>query len=655
MADMDVPSNDAPAEQAPSIAPPTRREDQNFSDALDITLTNDNNPFGAPPLNDTVIEYVNSMGYPCTLKNVFAMSVNALYQPWRAILSMINMCLTGKTIGYDMPRHHVLQILWGIIHRSNIDYAERIWEEFVKSIQNFLTDRKNITTASHEKKKSSHLLIPSVRFTKLIIHHLKTKHNIHPRNGSPLHYSHEENVLNTLRAPHYNGYLEHVVEYQRYLDEEHDKAEEEEEAVTESPNATKEASDTPSHAKRSKASKVTKKRMPKSPLRLVDEFTDEGVPGKEPAYDDEEANLQRSLKLSFKEQKTGTSSFDEKPHEEEPKKTNTESEVQSMVTVPIHQDTSSVPPMTNPVIDLTVSQPPPHPLPLAGVSGAPGTSRALRSSQLPPPLPPPSTGTSRSTQQQDSMINDDSIPDEKTSRMINCPKRTQEKTGVNHYLKRKGQRFLNLLRPFCLPICQLLRTTGLLHSSTYASPAENSLLAKTEDITTFMNWYCRKVNKTVLTQADFEGHAYEYGNKGSSLALSISKMKVAHYLDFGLELLVPEQLWIDDVCTYDISARYGISHWWFNRHKFYIDRHNSPSRRKEVRTYMRILSVVSIKVYSRYDKFKDLNLLFSQGHLHHLPGSVKRMLSTAVKLWTRNLVTRQRVEDFQLGIESYQE
>ncbi|GKA26703.1 hypothetical protein Tco_0712812 [Tanacetum coccineum] len=26
---------------------------------------------------------------------------------------------------------------------------------------------------------------------------------------------------------------------------------------------------------------------------------------------------------------------------------------------------------------------------------------------------------------------------------------------------------------------------------------------------TFMNWYCQKVNKTVLTRADFEGQAYE--------------------------------------------------------------------------------------------------------------------------------------------------
>ncbi|GKE94447.1 hypothetical protein Tco_1579302, partial [Tanacetum coccineum] len=52
--------------------------------------------------------------------------------------------------------------------------------------------------------------------------------------------------------------------------------------------------------------------------------------------------------------------------------------------------------------------------------------------------------------------------------------------------------------------------------------------------------------------------------------------------------------------------------------------------------------------------FEDLKLLLLQGHLDHLPGSEKRMLSTIVKLWTRNLVIRQRVKDFQLVIESYQ-
>nr|GEV59020.1 hypothetical protein [Tanacetum cinerariifolium] len=147
-----------------------------------------------------------------------------------------------------------------------------------------------------------------------------------------------------------------------------------------------------------------------------------------------------------------------------------------------------------------------------------------------------------------------------------------------------------------------------------------------------------------------------YRRKGSSLALSISKMKAASYPDFGLELLVPDQMWIDDVCTYDIK----------------------------VRSNMRILSVVRIKAYSRYgydylseivlrranlqehtiaekdfrnlypSAFEDMNLLLLQGYLDHLPSSDKRMLFTAVKLWTRNLVIRQRVEDFQLGIESYQ-
>ncbi|GJX06618.1 hypothetical protein Tco_0194550 [Tanacetum coccineum] len=161
-------------------------------------------------------------------------------------------------------------------------------------------------------------------------------------------------------------------------------------------------------------------------------------------------------------------------------------------------------------------------------------------------------------------------------------------------------------------------------------------------------------------------------------------MKAESYPEFSLKLLVPEQMWIDDVCTYDVSAKYGISHWWFTRQKFYIDRHDSSSSRKDVKTHMQIFSVIRIKTYSRYGydylrknvirradhqenmiaekdfknmypgDFEDPNLLLLQGHLDHLSGSDKRMLSTAVKLWTQNLVIRQRVEDFQLGIESYQ-
>ncbi|GKC91926.1 hypothetical protein Tco_1157368 [Tanacetum coccineum] len=64
----------------------------------------------------------------------------------------------------------------------------------------------------------------------------------------------------------------------------------------------KETSDAPSPAKRSKAGKVSKQRKPKSPLQLVDEFVDEGVPEQEHVYGDEEANIQSVMELSIKEQ-----------------------------------------------------------------------------------------------------------------------------------------------------------------------------------------------------------------------------------------------------------------------------------------------------------------------------------------------------------------
>ncbi|GJQ89345.1 hypothetical protein Tco_0000484 [Tanacetum coccineum] len=52
--------------------------------------------------------------------------------------------------------------------------------------------------------------------------------------------------------------------------------------------------------------------------------------------------------------------------------------------------------------------------------------------------------------------------------------------------------------------------------------------------------------------------------------------------------------------------------------------------------------------------FEDLNILHIQGKLDHLPKQDKVNLHNAVSLWTRNIVIRKRVEDLQLGIESYQ-
>ncbi|GJT02755.1 retrovirus-related pol polyprotein from transposon TNT 1-94 [Tanacetum coccineum] len=64
----------------------------------------------------------------------------------------------------------------------------------------------------------------------------------------------------------------------------------------------KETPDEPSPSKRLKGGLVGKRRKPKSPLKLVDEPSDEGVPIEDPAHTDEEVDLQRALELSLKEQ-----------------------------------------------------------------------------------------------------------------------------------------------------------------------------------------------------------------------------------------------------------------------------------------------------------------------------------------------------------------
>nr|GEZ86260.1 hypothetical protein [Tanacetum cinerariifolium] len=365
--------------------------------------------------------------------------------------------------------------------------------------------------------------------------------------------------------------------------------------------------------------------------------------------------------------------------EEEPGKTNTEAEVQSMVSVPIHQDTSSIPSMTTPVIDLTTSGG-------SSLEEKKETRHTKNSFWVATAITTTSTSSSRciwcsrSIQQQsskaqsssksvastsysmawtisdttyelagvsrtqdlslmDSSIQDDSIPDEQIHLF------DDEDFGNDHLQKANSNVENNW-------------ATAL--ASTYVTPAENSLLTKIRDMTNFLNerdQVSLDVNRplplggppgyvTIQTQLFFNKDLeyLRYGSKGSSLALSISKMKAASYPEFGLELLVPEKMLIEDVCTYDISAKYGISHWWFNRKKFYIDKHDSSSRRKEVKSHMQILSVVRNKAYSSYgydylseivlrradlqehtiaekdfkklhpSDFEDLNLLLLQGY-----------------------------------------
>ncbi|GJS92100.1 monodehydroascorbate reductase [Tanacetum coccineum] len=330
-------------------------------DALQITPVDNNRAFSPPPTPDTLVEFVNKLGYPKEVIHLSNVTTNDMFQPWRALTTIINLCLTGKTSGFERPRAPVLQILWGVVNRAHIDYAERMWEEFTQSIHTFTEDKRNLAQHTLGKKKATLILIPSIRFTKLIIFHLQRLHNFHPRPESPLHLPTEEPVLGNLKfsakgtkrevfrmtipnelindvirgSDYYDAYLEKVAKHQRLstgkgsasdLDSAAPKpakpTKQAKPKATKQPTVSKttakkpkpapakpkekkrkpvsESLEAPPLAKRAKAGKVVKKRTVKSSKQLVDEFIDEGVPAAKPRLEDtEEEILQKVLEESL--------------------------------------------------------------------------------------------------------------------------------------------------------------------------------------------------------------------------------------------------------------------------------------------------------------------------------------------------------------------
>nr|GEV23955.1 hypothetical protein [Tanacetum cinerariifolium] len=296
-------------------------------------------------------------------------------------------------------------------------------------------------------------------------------------------------------------------------------------------------------------------------------------------------------------------------------------------------------------------QPPPSPTP-AGPSRSSGAPGASGSSQVPPQPPPPSstnpesssTGsatpssskTATSTEYQawttteirlrpsisltpaDLEMDADMAPDEPTQSS------DDEDIGSAHISKASAL------------------------ASNYSPPHEDSLLAQTGDFATFMDCVDdpilrHNINKPlplggppgqVTIQSDFffnnDLEYLRYGSKGRRPVLSILKMKAAYYLDAGLEQMVPDLFWIEE--EYDYMKKIVLRHTDLNEH---------------------VIAERDFK-YLYPSDFEDLYMLNLQGHLNHLPPKDKKIFNMAVNQWTRHLVIRQRVEDFQLGIESYQ-
>nr|GFB96998.1 histone deacetylase 14 [Tanacetum cinerariifolium] len=111
------------------------------------------------------------------------------------------------------------------------------------SIHTFIEDKRNLSRHTLGKKRATLIVILSIRFTKLINHHLQRKHRFHPRPGSLLHLSNEEPVhgylkfstkgtkreifgmpipsklitTNIREAPYYQEYQENVAKHRVFL------------------------------------------------------------------------------------------------------------------------------------------------------------------------------------------------------------------------------------------------------------------------------------------------------------------------------------------------------------------------------------------------------------------------------------------------------
>ncbi|GKE08317.1 hypothetical protein Tco_1411868, partial [Tanacetum coccineum] len=69
--------------------------------ALAITPVIPAQPFELPPSGNTVIDFVNELGYPEPVEIVSNIRVNYVYQPWRSILTLINQAVMGRIYSRD--------------------------------------------------------------------------------------------------------------------------------------------------------------------------------------------------------------------------------------------------------------------------------------------------------------------------------------------------------------------------------------------------------------------------------------------------------------------------------------------------------------------------------------------------------------------------
>ncbi|GJT85016.1 hypothetical protein Tco_1066733 [Tanacetum coccineum] len=148
------------------------------------------------------------------------------------------------------------------------------------------------------------------------------------------------------------------------------------------------------------------------------------------------------------------------------------------------------------------------------------------------------------------------------------------------------------------------------------------------------------------------------GESSRKYSTSVTKTKAADYGHIKwIEDLVPNSMWSQVIVNYDKFALWGISHWGKKQRQFYAFATTRESAR-DVYSKRRIIAVTKFKEDDFYrlwiQDIEDMLLLLVQGKLTNLNVEERIAFNVSLRMFTRSVVIQRRVEDLQLGVESYQ-
>nr|GEX81773.1 retrovirus-related Pol polyprotein from transposon TNT 1-94 [Tanacetum cinerariifolium] len=189
-----------------------------FREMLHICPRLPSQTFDELPFEEEILAFLRFLGHSGEIRKLTDVNINKLNQPWRSFAAVINKCLSGKSTGYNSLWLSQAQILWGMYHKKNVNYAYLLWEDFVYQVEH------------KDAKKRNEMYYP--RSTKVIIYYFMTKDpSIPRRNKVNWHYVRDDNmsrdvltVGSSMRIPLlYRGeYSQWVERFMNYFEEQTD-------------------------------------------------------------------------------------------------------------------------------------------------------------------------------------------------------------------------------------------------------------------------------------------------------------------------------------------------------------------------------------------------------------------------------------------------